>query len=193
MTGTDCVYRSHSLSRSYLNHLVLWECVCISALGIQHAKLPGCAFFRSITQTAGFPGGELLNIKWALLNIKWALLNIKCALLNIKWALLNIKWALLNIKWAFSLSLQHFSETFLIVRRIQWYINTDIVKYPLFLSNYNRTLIPTGFRKTLKYQIPRKFVRWEQSCSMWTTDGRTDMTMLLIAFRNFANAPKNGN
>jgi len=40
------------------------------------------------------------------------------------------------------------------------------VKYPLFLSDFNET------------------------CFMWT-DGRTDMTKLIVAFRNFAKAPKN--
>jgi hypothetical protein len=31
----------------------------------------------------------------------------------------------------------------------------------------------------------------ELSCSL-QTDGWTDMTKLIVAFRNFANAPKNG-
>jgi hypothetical protein len=31
----------------------------------------------------------------------------------------------------------------------------------------------------------------EPSCSMWT-DGLTDMTKLIVVFRNFANAPKQG-
>jgi hypothetical protein len=31
---------------------------------------------------------------------------------------------------------------------------------------------------------------WEPRCSM-QSDGRTDMTMLMVAFRNFANVPKN--
>ena len=39
-------------------------------------------------------------------------------------------------------------------------------------------------KKILKYQFSWKSVRWEQ------TDGRTDMTKLIVAFRNFANAPK---
>jgi hypothetical protein len=42
----------------------------------------------------------------------------------------------------------------------------------------------------LKYQILWKSFSSEPSCSMWT-EGRTDMTKLIIAFRNFANAPKN--
>ena len=32
-------------------------------------------------------------------------------------------------------------------------------------------------------------MQWEPSCSM-RTDGRTDMTKLIVAFRCFANSPK---
>jgi len=64
------------------------------------------------------------------------------------------------------------------------------VKYQLFLSDFNETLIfSTVLRKTLKYNISRKSVQWEPSCSI-RTDGRTDMTQLIVAFRGFANAPK---
>jgi hypothetical protein len=48
------------------------------------------------------------------------------------------------------------------------------------------------FSNSLKYQISLKSLQWEPSCSM-RTDGRTDMTKLTVAFRNFANAPKKGN
>jgi hypothetical protein len=69
------------------------------------------------------------------------------------------------------------------------------VQYPLFLSSFNSTLIfCSDFRKILKYEILRKSVNWELSCSTWG-DGRTgtqtDMTKLIVAFRNFVNAPKN--
>ena len=47
----------------------------------------------------------------------------------------------------------------------------------------------TDFLKILEYQISWKSVQWKPSCSI-RTDGRTDMTKLTVAFRNFANAPK---
>jgi hypothetical protein len=37
------------------------------------------------------------------------------------------------------------------------------------------------FRKILKYQISQKSIQWEP----------TGITKLIVAFRNFANAPKN--
>jgi hypothetical protein len=59
------------------------------------------------------------------------------------------------------------------------------VKYSLFLSDFNGTRIfSTDFRKILKYQIWWKYFQWEPSRSM-----RTEMTKLMVAFRNFANAP----
>ena len=43
------------------------------------------------------------------------------------------------------------------------------VKYPLFLSDFTQTwTLSKDFRKVLKYQISRKFVQWEQSCSTRT-------------------------
>jgi len=48
------------------------------------------------------------------------------------------------------------------------------------------------FRKILKYLISRKSVQYESSYSMrtdGTTDRQTGMTELIVAFRNFKNAP----
>ena len=64
------------------------------------------------------------------------------------------------------------------------------VKYPLFLSDFNKIWIyPTDFRKILKYQISWKSVQWEPSFSMWV-DGQAGRAELIVALRNFANAPK---
>jgi hypothetical protein len=64
------------------------------------------------------------------------------------------------------------------------------VKYPLFSSDFIESWIfSTDFRKILKCQILWKSVPWEPSCSIRTV-GRTDMTKLIVFFRNFAKAPK---
>jgi len=59
------------------------------------------------------------------------------------------------------------------------------VKYPLCLSDFNETSITsTDFQKIFKYQISRKSIQWEQSCSK-QKDGQTDMTDLTVALHNF--------
>jgi hypothetical protein len=72
---------------------------------------------------------------------------------------------LLNPKYVFWLSLQLLSEIFLIQRRTEWdtikkmYVGLR-VKYLLFLSDFNETLIfLTEFQKILKYQIQWKFIQ----------------------------------
>jgi hypothetical protein len=113
----------------------------------------------------------------------------------------------------------NFSEIFLILLKqgeIFSKVCTDPhVKYSLFLPDINKIwLFSTYFRKTLEYQISRKSVHWEPSCSRRTcrrtdrrrdgqtdrkTDGQmdrpierqTDMTKLIVIFRNLANTPKN--
>jgi hypothetical protein len=44
------------------------------------------------------------------------------------------------------------------------------VKYTLLFFGFNETSFSTDFRKILKYQISRKSVQWEPSCSMRTDD-----------------------
>jgi hypothetical protein len=66
-------------------------------------------------------------------------------------------------------------------------------------SSCKVSVIFVGCLKNFKYQVSSKSVPWEPSFYMRTdgqTDGRTDiqtdMTDLIVAFRNFANAPTNG-
>ena len=69
------------------------------------------------------------------------------------------------------------------------------VKYPFFLSDFNGTdRLPV-----LKYQILCKSVHWKPSCSTQSVfnavrllDIQTDMTKLIVAFLDFANALKDG-
>jgi hypothetical protein len=95
---------------------------------------------------------------------------------------------LLNIKCVFWFSVQLWSETFLILRRIQRDIIINVhrfsCKVPLLLSDFNKTSIfSTDIRKILKYQISWKSVQWKPRCSM-RADGQIDMTKPTVAFPN---------
>jgi hypothetical protein len=99
---------------------------------------------------------------------------------------------LLNIKCVFWFSLHLLSETFLILRRIQRDITINVhrssCRVPL-LSDFNETWIFwTDFRKILI----SNFLKIRPSGSLVVPCGRTqtDMTKLIVAFRNFANALK---
>ena len=107
----------------------------------------------------------------------------------------DIRKKLLNKKCVFWLSVQLLSETFLILRRTERDVIKNVnwihVKWPSFLSDLNETwVVSIDFRKILKYQLLWNSVKWEPRFSM-RTDGRTYKTKLIIAFRDFANAPEN--
>jgi hypothetical protein len=94
-----------------------------------------------------------------------------------------------NTKCVFWFSLQLLSETFLVLRITEGNIKINArlhLVYPIFLSDINIAWIfSTDFRKILKYQISWKSVQWEPRCSI-----RAETVRLIVAFRNFANAPK---
>ena len=46
------------------------------------------------------------------------------------------------------------------------------------------------FREVLNCQILWKSVQWEPSCPCGLTDRQTDITKLIVSFRDFAKAPK---
>jgi len=54
---------------------------------------------------------------------------------------------------------------------------------------YHTIIFATGFRKILKYETNFMKIR-PVGAELFRADGRTDMTKLIVAFRNFANAPK---
>ena len=101
---------------------------------------------------------------------------------------------LLNIECAFWYSIQLLFETFHILRRTEChkikYVCWSSCKVPLFLSDADETWIFwTDFRKT---RISNFLKIRPVGAELFHTDGRTDMTKLIVALRSFAYAPKNG-
>jgi hypothetical protein len=66
------------------------------------------------------------------------------------------------------------------------------VKCPLFLSNFNENWIfSTDFQKKISnIKFHEKPSSGSRVVPYGLTDGRTDVTKLIIAFHSFANAPK---
>lgn len=63
------------------------------------------------------------------------------------------------------------------------------VKYETILSNsYQIWCFSTDLHRCPQYEISLKYVQWEPNRYMWT-----DMTKLIEAFRDSANAPKSAN
>jgi hypothetical protein len=67
------------------------------------------------------------------------------------------------------------------------------VKYPLFLSYFNETLsFSTDFRKYSNIKLLENPSNGDRVVPCGRTDRQTDMTKLIVTFRNLASAPKNG-
>ena len=63
------------------------------------------------------------------------------------------------------------------------------VKYQLLLSDFNGTWI--SWPKFEKNPQAPNFMKIRPVGAEFYAEGRTDMTKLTVAFRNFASAPKN--
>ena len=70
---------------------------------------------------------------------------------------------------------------------IKMYIGLHI-KYTLLFSDFNENLIVDRFSKNT--QIPNFMKIRPVGAELFHADRRTDMTKLIVAFRNFSNAPK---
>ena len=68
---------------------------------------------------------------------------------------------------------------------------TRLHTYQLFLSDFNETWSFSTVSEKPNNQISSKSTQREQRFSMRTNE-QTDNTKLIVAFRNSANAPKNG-
>jgi hypothetical protein len=90
------------------------------------------------------------------------------------------------------ISIQLLSETFLILNRTDRVITKKyILVFTESLLQFVRFYWKLNYLKRFykNYRIIRKLVQWEPRYTKGT-DKRTDMTKLMVAFRNFAKAPK---
>jgi hypothetical protein len=67
------------------------------------------------------------------------------------------------------------------------------VKYPLFLSDFNENQLSQQiFEKSPNIKFHKNPSSGSQVVPCERKDRRTVMTKLIVAYRNFVNAPKNG-
>jgi hypothetical protein len=101
-----------------------------------------------------------------------------------------------EIKPVFRFSLQFLSKTFLniiiIQRDIVINVKTCSVKYQLFLSDFNEILSFLERFPKRKAQISNFMKIRPVGAELFHADRRTDLTKLIVGFRNFTSAPKTG-
>jgi hypothetical protein len=67
------------------------------------------------------------------------------------------------------------------------------VKYTLFWSDFNESwTFSSDYRKIFQHQISKSLSSGSLVVARGRTDKQTDMTKLIVAFRNFVNPPKHG-
>ena len=101
---------------------------------------------------------------------------------------------LLGIKCVFWFSLRLLSETFFILRRPERHLIENV-----YWSSCKVSFIPVRFSWKLNFRDRfSKNIKLSNlvkihpvGAKLFSEDGRKDMTKLIVAFRDFANAPKN--
>jgi len=96
---------------------------------------------------------------------------------------------LYNIKCVFWFSLQLLYEMFLILRRNDRDIITNVRRYPLFLSDFDEIEFSRhSFKKYWNFKLGKNRSSVSRVVSCLQTEKQTDISKLLVAFHNFANA-----
>jgi hypothetical protein len=97
-------------------------------------------------------------------------------------------------KMCFLFAVQLMCASFLILRRIARDMITSHIghhgKYPLFLSDLNETRILDRYSKSTHIKFHDNPSIRNRVVPCGRTDGRKDTTKLIVAFRNFVNAPE---
>jgi hypothetical protein len=102
------------------------------------------------------------------------------------------KQKLLNTKYVYRVPLQSVSEAFFITGRTERDMIKNVhwspCKVPLFLPNFNETLnfLDEFFKN---YQISNFMKIRSVVAELFHADRRTDITKLIVVFRNIANVP----
>jgi hypothetical protein len=100
---------------------------------------------------------------------------------------------LVKIKFVFLFSRQRLSENFFLLNRIKRVIITNVLTQITCYTCY--ILVKLALSQQIQEESSN--IKFHKNPSIWSpvvqlgqTEGQTDMTKLIIAFRNFVNAPK---
>jgi hypothetical protein len=126
---------------------------------------------------------DKITFQWDMTTFQWDTITFQWDMITYQWDMITFQWDTITFQWD-TITFQWDMITF------QWDMITFHVKYPLFLSYFNETWIffLAYFRKVLKYRFSWKSVSGSRVVLCEQTDRQPNMTKLIVAFRNFANA-----